>query len=329
MNRQLIKSVTMGALLRDIGVMVKRAGGSSRGAGELGAELLAESDGGFPAEVADCVRYQHRSTLQVAKLPDHHPAYIVFEADCIATGGECGDDGEREDQYPRPLWAVFDRLGPNADGKRGYRLQGLTDGEGPNYPCLEGEGLVRDGRYGELVTVLKNHLRAKCYDDREPEAIQEILERTASYVPSVTTTEEGGDISLYDRSKMRAAIAACITIYAEARGWTDYRARLLEAEGSGFRDEAAFMLVSGDVSGDVSGIQGFIYTITSKGALKSLRARSFYLEMLAVVRMLDLLYHTTAFSRNRRLFHRVFAPARGRRICVTWCFLICNIGRGC
>lgn len=35
------------------------------------------------------------------------------------------------------------------------------------------------------------------------------------------------------------------------------------------------------VAGDLSGIQKFIYTISSDGALKSLRARSFYLELVA------------------------------------------------
>jgi CRISPR-associated protein Csm1 len=35
------------------------------------------------------------------------------------------------------------------------------------------------------------------------------------------------------------------------------------------------------IAGDLSGIQKFIYTITSDGALRSLRARSFYLELLA------------------------------------------------
>ncbi len=34
------------------------------------------------------------------------------------------------------------------------------------------------------------------------------------------------------------------------------------------------------VGGDISGIQDFIYTITSKGALKYLRARSPFLELL-------------------------------------------------
>ena len=34
------------------------------------------------------------------------------------------------------------------------------------------------------------------------------------------------------------------------------------------------------IGGDISGIQRFIYTITSKGALKSLKGRSFFLELL-------------------------------------------------
>lgn len=48
---------------------------------------------------------------------------------------------------------------------------------------------------------------------------------------------------------------------------------------------------------DVSGIQSFIYTITSKGALKTLRARSFYLEILmehAIDVLLERLFLTRA-----------------------------------
>ena len=43
------------------------------------------------------------------------------------------------------------------------------------------------------------------------------------------------------------------------------------------RDDDRTLLL---VSGDFSGIQDTVYTISSKGALKSLRARSFMLELL-------------------------------------------------
>lgn len=45
------------------------------------------------------------------------------------------------------------------------------------------------------------------------------------------------------------------------------------------------------VAGDLSGIQNFIYTISSDGALKSLRARSFYLELVTEEVVAQLLTH--------------------------------------
>jgi CRISPR-associated protein Csm1 len=63
------------------------------------------------------------------------------------------------------------------------------------------------------------------------------------------------DVALVDRVKMTAAIAAALA--------TDPEAQHLSL-----------------IAGDLSGIQRFIYTISSDGALKSLRARSFYLELL-------------------------------------------------
>ena len=44
------------------------------------------------------------------------------------------------------------------------------------------------------------------------------------------------------------------------------------------------------IAGDLSGIQKFIYTITSDGALKSLRARSFYLELVTEEVVQQLIY---------------------------------------
>lgn len=64
------------------------------------------------------------------------------------------------------------------------------------------------------------------------------------------------DISFYDVVKSAAAFHACLE-----SGQTD----------------APFLLLSGDFSG----IQDVIYTISSSGALKTLRARSFQLELLA------------------------------------------------
>jgi CRISPR-associated protein Csm1 len=63
------------------------------------------------------------------------------------------------------------------------------------------------------------------------------------------------DIALVDLVRSTAAVAAALADNPEA---TDFSL----------------------IAGDLSGIQNFIYTISSDGALKSLRARSFYLELV-------------------------------------------------
>jgi CRISPR-associated protein Csm1 len=59
-------------------------------------------------------------------------------------------------------------------------------------------------------------------------------------------------------------------------------AALMYASGGAERPAAEFLLVGGDIPG----IQDFVYTITSKGAAKGLRGRSFFIQLLgdAVVR---------------------------------------------
>jgi len=61
-------------------------------------------------------------------------------------------------------------------------------------------------------------------------------------------------------------------------------AALMHASGGAERPDDNFLLVGGDIPG----IQSFVYTITSKGAAKGLRGRSFFLQLLgdAVVRRL-------------------------------------------
>lgn len=93
-------------------------------------------------------------------------------------------------------------------------------------------------------------------------ALLDALEDDLFYVPF-----KGGnpEISFYQHMKMSMAVGNCLIRYFKEL-----------PSKSAAKEEKVCMLVSMDVSG----IQDFIYTISSKGALKSLRARSFYLEIL-------------------------------------------------
>ncbi len=78
-----------------------------------------------------------------------------------------------------------------------------------------------------------------------------ILEKYASFI----SFGDSDDVALVDIAKSKAAVAAALA-----------------------NDSQAEKLCL--IAGDLSGIQNFIYTISSDGALKSLRARSFYLELV-------------------------------------------------
>lgn len=105
------------------------------------------------------------------------------------------------------------------------------------------------------------------------ESITRIVERYLSGLPDNILSDAPKDISIYDHSKLRAALSACIVEYCEDSGIHDLKSVLSDA---GFMSRDAFLMYSCDISG----IQSFIYNITSSGALRSLRGRSFALEML-------------------------------------------------
>ena len=115
--------------------------------------------------------------------------------------------------------------------------------------------------YDNLVLEIKKDLE-KSLEHEDLNALMTILEGNLSTVPCKLNGEDIYDISLYDNVKLTAALAGCKYFY------------LKEDE---HEDDKEYMLVSADISG----IQNFIYTISSKGALKSLRGRSFYLEIIS------------------------------------------------
>ena len=104
----------------------------------------------------------------------------------------------------------------------------------------------------------------------------QILEEGFSYVPSSTNRAEVCDISLYVHSKITSAVASCMKLYFDEQQIQDYKKYCFNSGSKIFRNEKIYLLISGDISG----IQDFIYTIPSKGALKTLRGRSLYIDLL-------------------------------------------------
>ena len=84
--------------------------------------------------------------------------------------------------------------------------------------------------------------------------------------------------------------------YALAEGLTDFKTAFFTKETAS-RNVPAFLLYSADVSG----IQKFIYTVSTKGALRSLRSRSFFLETV-MEHYIDELLDGVGLSRANLLY---------------------------
>ena len=137
---------------------------------------------------------------------------------------------------------------------------------------LSGKPVLPVMKPDESFTVTRNEIKEEIhreYRDFSPEYLDSLnlnqmhflLERYGSNIPA----QEDDSVSLFDACKLRCA-EVVIRKNNEQAGYPGNKDRLL-------------------IHFDISGIQTFIYNITSRGALKNLRARSFFIELLT--------YHTT------------------------------------
>ncbi|EKV01093.1 CRISPR-associated protein Cas10/Csm1, subtype III-A/MTUBE [Leptolyngbya sp. PCC 7375] len=155
---------------------------------------------------------------------------------------------------PKALQLVFDqiRLKYGTSKEHFWPVVSIKDAD-PEIPYTK-----HQTNSAEQLTTLKSELVEQLTQLSENEEhwnnlalLSLILEKYGSYI-----SYGKQDIALYDLAKMTAAIASALAENPKA--------------------EKLFL-----IAGDLSGIQKFIYTIASAGALKSLRARSFLLELVA------------------------------------------------
>jgi CRISPR-associated protein Csm1 len=105
-------------------------------------------------------------------------------------------------------------------------------------------------------------------------------------LPASTLKKEVHDSNLFEHSKTTAAIALCLYDYCFEKQITETK-KINE-------DHRPVSLVSIDISG----IQSFIYNISSKGAAKALKGRSFYLQLLMDTIINEILYDLDYYRSN-------------------------------
>lgn len=270
-----------GALLHDIGKVCYRAIKKRINHSKLGGDFLEQylKSNEETERLLNCVRYHHKDYLQKAKLDKNDLAYIVYEADNIASGMDRREnEGEEKGFDPKlnldSIFSVF-YSDKEIQVANKYPLIYKDINKAFNYPRKD-ISLATNSNYEALLNKIKSHFITKDINQISINQLLQIIEEGFSYVPSSTNRAEVCDISLYVHSKITSAVASCMKLYFDEQQIQDYKKYCFNSGSKIFRNEKIYLLISGDISG----IQDFIYTIPSKGALKTLRGRSLYIDLL-------------------------------------------------
>lgn len=244
--------------------------------------------------------------------PQSHLDRLVQLADHLSAGERDADDK----RYPKQLLSIFCRVQVDGKGQppasagryHSLALLALSEALFPtdeterediadHYKALwdgEERRAAWPGFVKEAETLRKAH--SSHFDPATYlENMLLLMQRYTWCIPSAYYNNVP-DVSLYDHSRTTAAIAACLTAHSDAQ-----IQRWLEKQD---RDKPVALLVGGDLSG----VQDFIYTITSQGAASALRGRSLYLQLLSeaaaryVLRRLGLPITNLLFAGGGHLF---------------------------
>lgn len=122
-----------------------------------------------------------------------------------------------------------------------------------------------DAQYQNILHSLCERLDG-ALEKKDFAAVDRICGKVLPFLPLMPGDTDDGDISLYDFGRLTAAVASCFAQVTMAYKLPDCPKP----------EEESLLLFSCDFSG----IQKFIYLISTKSALKMLRSRSFFLEIM-------------------------------------------------
>ncbi len=312
MDKELLKGISIAGMFHDIGKFAERAYVIEPCDPDMvrqdynyghaySTELALKKI--FPEEILshklpNSMGVQECTILNLAARhhkPRHPYEIIISEADRIASGHERAgfdEDSEfetsgRERKSQVPLLSILGRVHlpgraiNSASKNMRYRittppLENET-GQSIVFPILPDKypaSQVREDyrrHWQDFVNELSSQKGSLALDlEKQFDTIFEICRMYLWCLPASARKEEIEDVSLFEHQKATAALAACLYCYHEEKG-------TLREQAIRDKDDHKYLLFCGDISG----IQSFIYQISSKGAYRTLKGRSFFIQLLA------------------------------------------------
>lgn len=220
--------------------------------------------------------------------------WIVAEADRLSSGMDREPQDESwagwTETVGKRLVPVLSRVSPDGPrhdfGDKRFPLVRLDTGRSSLFPesCDRSDRESATDEYAQLRKQFENefdHLISKPEARLQTalETIQALLACYAWCVPAATN-EPICDVSLYDHLRTAAAVAAALTAsfldsFGHPAGMDDATHNNPVAWIKD-RSQQRYALICGDISG----IQRYLHAVASRGAAKSLRGRSFMVQLL-------------------------------------------------
>lgn len=289
--------IVIGSLLHDIGKVLYRYNVSEKHS--LSGYNFIKEIGIEDDEILNQIKYHHKDELIKANIENDDLAYLTYWADNVASGADRRDNESNKDimipfdKYI-PLDSIFNKVNNNNQNYK-YDIALVYDDGNIEYP-KDKDGKYNEIVYGKIVDNIKYGLKSIEFNKAYLNSLLSILEANLTYVPSSTSTRQICDISLFDHSKITAAIASCIYRYCNENQIDNFKEKFLKGAQRSYSEEL-FLLYGMDISG----IQKLIYNIVDENALKMLRSKSFYLEML-LENIIDDLLEKTDLSRCNLIY---------------------------
>lgn len=211
--------------------------------------------------------------------PQNRDDWLITVADRLSAGERAdarSDDNNARASHPPQQLSIFCSIEADKQRAPAHSYLPLTPLSLQRDLLFPGAALPRDQAWRQYEGLWSDFLRdaeqlgAAHGDNGDLTVFVEnmllLMQRYTWCIPSAWW-KDTPDISLYDHSRMTAALAAVLA-----------KSGLSQAElmNSPAPEKPLALLVGGDMSG----IQDFIYTISSRGATSALRGRSFYLQLL-------------------------------------------------